>query len=90
MNLDTRNDLPQVPYPTAMDWFMLMCYFFVIATLLEFAVVHYFTKICSGDIHGDNDTEDENEANEFNDSPSINHSNTEQCQVSDFQVIYEL
>uniref|UniRef100_T1IP39 Neurotransmitter-gated ion-channel ligand-binding domain-containing protein n=1 Tax=Strigamia maritima TaxID=126957 RepID=T1IP39_STRMM len=47
--LDTRNDLPKVHYPTALDWFVLMCFSFVIATLLEFAGVHYFTKIGSGE-----------------------------------------
>ncbi|XP_023215415.1 gamma-aminobutyric acid receptor alpha-like [Centruroides sculpturatus] len=47
--LDTRTDLPKVPYPTALDWFVIMSFMFVIATLLEFAGVHYFTKVGSGE-----------------------------------------
>ncbi|PRD32844.1 UNVERIFIED_CONTAM: Grd [Trichonephila clavipes] len=47
--LDTKTDLPKVSYPTALDWFVIMCFTFVIATLLEFAGVHYFTKIGSGE-----------------------------------------
>lgn len=47
--LDTKTDLPKVSYPTALDWFVIMCFMFVISTLLEFAGVHYFTKIGSGE-----------------------------------------
>lgn len=47
--LDTKTDLPKVSYPTALDWFVIMCFTFVIATLLEFAGVHYFTKVGSGE-----------------------------------------
>ncbi|XP_064482178.1 gamma-aminobutyric acid receptor alpha-like isoform X2 [Ornithodoros turicata] len=47
--LDTRTDLPKVPYPTSLDWFVIMCFSFVIFTLLEFAGVHYFTKVGSGE-----------------------------------------
>ena len=43
--LDSRSELPSVPYPTAMDWFIIMCYLFVVASMLEYAGVHYFTKI---------------------------------------------
>ncbi|GFU19857.1 gamma-aminobutyric acid receptor alpha-like [Nephila pilipes] len=61
--LDTKTDLPKVSYPTALDWFVIMCFTFVIATLLEFAGVHYFTKIGSGefpcvDSGAESDTED--------------------------------
>ncbi|KAH9383456.1 hypothetical protein HPB48_024965 [Haemaphysalis longicornis] len=48
--LDTRTDLPKVPYPTSLDWFVIMCFSFVIFTLLEFAGVHYFTKVGSGEL----------------------------------------
>lgn len=37
-------------YATALDWFLLMSFFYCIATLLEFAGVHYFTKVGSGEI----------------------------------------
>lgn len=46
---DTRTDLPKVPYPTALDWFVIMCFAFVMLTLLEYAGVHYFTKVGSGE-----------------------------------------
>ncbi|KAG1666855.1 Gamma-aminobutyric acid receptor subunit alpha-6 [Nymphon striatum] len=51
ITLDSRNDLPKVHYATAMDWFVVMSFLFVIATLLEFAGVHYFTKIGSGETY---------------------------------------
>lgn len=47
--MDTRDDLPKVHYATALDWFVNMCFGFVIASLLQFAAVHFFTKIGSGD-----------------------------------------
>lgn len=49
VTLDTRDDLPKVQYATALDWFILMSYGFVIGSLLEFAGVHYFTKHGSGE-----------------------------------------
>ncbi|CAH1159698.1 unnamed protein product [Phaedon cochleariae] len=56
ISLDSRTDLPKVRYATALDWFLLMSFFYCIATLLEFAGVHYFTKVGSGEVHM---TEDE-------------------------------
>jgi gamma-aminobutyric acid receptor subunit alpha len=53
--MDTRNDVPRVAYATALDHFFIMCYVFVTATLLEFAGVHYFTKIGSGEVTYDFD-----------------------------------
>lgn len=50
ISLDARTDLPKVRYATALDWFLLMSFFYCIATLLEFAGVHYFTKVGSGEI----------------------------------------
>lgn len=44
-SLDSRTDLPKVRYATALDWFLLMSFLYCIATLLEFAGVHYFTKV---------------------------------------------
>ncbi|CAG7732026.1 unnamed protein product [Allacma fusca] len=38
-----------VHYATALDWFLVMSFGFVMATLLEFASVHYFTKVGSGE-----------------------------------------
>ena len=63
LSMDTRTDLPKVPYATALDMFVIMCFVFVTASMLEFASVHYFTKIGSGEVnHGDaSDEEDEEE-----------------------------
>nr|XP_053626173.1 uncharacterized protein LOC128684056 [Cherax quadricarinatus] len=44
ISLDTRTDLPKVHYATALDWFILMSFGYCIATLLQFAGVHFFTK----------------------------------------------
>ncbi|XP_055684188.1 gamma-aminobutyric acid receptor alpha-like [Lutzomyia longipalpis] len=55
ISLDSRKDLPKVRYATALDWFLLMSFFYCIATLLEFAGVHYFTKVGSGEIPVDED-----------------------------------
>lgn len=43
--MDTRDDLPAVPYATALDVFITVCFAFVIGAMLEFAGVHYFTKV---------------------------------------------
>ena len=45
ISLDSRTDLPKVHYATALDWFIICCFGYCIATLLEFAGVHYFTKV---------------------------------------------
>lgn len=63
--MDTRDDLPKVEYATALDWFVIMCFGFVIGSLLQFAAVHYFTKIGSGEFEAapqhvtDDDDDDE-------------------------------
>lgn len=64
ISLDSRTDLPKVRYATALDCFLLMSFFYCIATLLEFAGVHYFTKVGSGEIQiaDDDEWEDVDEA----------------------------
>uniref|UniRef100_A0A1I8FIA2 Neur_chan_LBD domain-containing protein n=1 Tax=Macrostomum lignano TaxID=282301 RepID=A0A1I8FIA2_9PLAT len=42
--MDSRADLPRVSYSTAIDWYVAICFTFVLSTLLQFAAVHYFTK----------------------------------------------
>ena len=56
--MDTRDDLPKVHYATALDWFVIMCFGFVIGTLLQFAGVHYFTKIGSGEFEDSSEDDD--------------------------------
>ena len=43
--LDSRTGLPKVHYATALDWFIVCSFLYCMASLLEFAGVHYFTKV---------------------------------------------
>lgn len=74
ISLDSRTDLPKVRYATALDCFLLMSFFYCIATLLEFAGVHYFTKVGSGEIQiaDDDEWEDVDEVEEI--GGTLNHS----------------
>uniref|UniRef100_A0A182M2G4 Uncharacterized protein n=1 Tax=Anopheles culicifacies TaxID=139723 RepID=A0A182M2G4_9DIPT len=72
ISLDSRTDLPKVRYATALDWFLLMSFFYCIATLLEFAGVHYFTKVGSGEIPLDEEEwEDMEGGEEIRDLPTL-------------------
>ncbi|XP_041764767.1 gamma-aminobutyric acid receptor subunit alpha-6 [Anopheles merus] len=72
ISLDSRTDLPKVRYATALDWFLLMSFFYCIATLLEFAGVHYFTKVGSGEIPLDEEEwEDMEGVEEIRDLPTL-------------------
>lgn len=51
LGLEARTDLPKVPYPTALDFFVFMSFGFIFATILQFAFVHYFTKYGSGECY---------------------------------------
>lgn len=85
-SLDSRTDLPKVRYATALDWFLLMSFFYCIATLLEFAGVHYFTKVGSGEvtIFTDDEWEDISETVEHagNVHTSLNDSSPNRMKVS--------
>ncbi|XP_044748312.1 gamma-aminobutyric acid receptor alpha-like [Coccinella septempunctata] len=65
LGLEARTDLPKVPYPTALDFFVFLAFTFIFATIIQFAVVHYFTKYGSGecyfsaDFSSDSSSEDE-------------------------------
>uniref|UniRef100_A0A0N4Z0B2 Neur_chan_LBD domain-containing protein n=1 Tax=Parastrongyloides trichosuri TaxID=131310 RepID=A0A0N4Z0B2_PARTI len=37
----SRNDLPKVSYPTALDIYIITCFVFVFAALVEYAVINY-------------------------------------------------
>ena len=43
--MDSRSDLPKVHYATALDWFIICSFLYCMASILEFAGVHYFTKV---------------------------------------------
>ncbi|CAI9727246.1 gamma-aminobutyric acid receptor alpha-like [Octopus vulgaris] len=51
LGLDIRTDLPKVSYVTALDYYVAVCFGFVISTIIQFAVVHYFTKYGTGDMN---------------------------------------
>lgn len=51
LGLEARTDLPKVPYPTALDFFVFLSFAFIFATILQFAFVHYFTKYGSGECY---------------------------------------
>lgn len=67
LGLEARTDLPKVSYPTALDFFVFLSFAFIFATILQFAVVHYFTKYGSGECYfnfleessSDDESEDE-------------------------------
>lgn len=48
--LEVSTSGPKVSYPTALNWFMIICFLFANATLIQFSFVHYFTKIGSGEL----------------------------------------
>ena len=51
LGLEARKDLPEVPYPTALDIFLFISYIFIIFTVVEFGVVHHYTKLGSGEYY---------------------------------------
>ena len=48
ITITVRTGLPKVSYSTALDIFLLMCFSFVFAALVEYAGVNYFTKTGTG------------------------------------------
>lgn len=67
--LDSRDDLPRVTYSTALDIYVLMCFFFVFATIVQFAAVHHYTKYGTAEpaeqpFGMDDDSEDEDDVND--------------------------
>ena len=44
LGLESRSDLPRVSYTTALDIYIAMAFFFVLATMVQFAAVHNYTK----------------------------------------------
>ncbi|XP_071638259.1 GABA-gated ion channel isoform X2 [Temnothorax longispinosus] len=67
LGLEARTDLPKVPYPTALDFFVFLSFAFIFATIIQFAVVHYFTKYGSGECYFISDLSDTESSNEEED-----------------------
>src|SRR6218665_2081418 len=59
LGIDNRGDLPKVSYSTALDYFVGVCFGFVLATILQFAGVHFFTKRNSGETFDADDTDED-------------------------------
>ncbi|XP_017030857.2 gamma-aminobutyric acid receptor alpha-like [Drosophila kikkawai] len=76
LGLEARTDLPKVSYPTALDFFVFLSFAFIFATILQFAVVHYFTKYGSGECYfiieeldsESGESETEQQSSDFRDS----------------------
>ncbi|XP_035212938.1 gamma-aminobutyric acid receptor alpha-like [Stegodyphus dumicola] len=51
LGLECRNNLPKVPYCTALDYYVAISFGFIFATILQFAIVHHFTKVGSGEYY---------------------------------------
>ncbi|XP_025153133.1 gamma-aminobutyric acid receptor alpha-like isoform X3 [Harpegnathos saltator] len=64
LGLEARTDLPKVPYPTALDFFVFLSFAFIFATIIQFAVVHYFTKYGSGECYFSSDLSDTDSSSE--------------------------
>ncbi|XP_054754594.1 gamma-aminobutyric acid receptor subunit alpha-2-like [Lytechinus pictus] len=54
-----RAVLPKVGYPKAIDWFIMLCFAFVLGAIIEFATVNYFTKRRTGMLPGMADDEED-------------------------------
>ena len=60
LGIDNRRDLPKVSYSTALEYFVGISFAFVLAAIIQFAAVHYFTKHGSGEVLDETDeSEDE-------------------------------
>ena len=61
MNIENRRAIPKVSYATALDYFVGGCFAFVLATIIQFAGVHFFTKHGSGEVIPVTDSEDDSD-----------------------------
>ncbi|KAK8394448.1 hypothetical protein O3P69_006559 [Scylla paramamosain] len=74
LGLEARTDLPKVSYSTALDLFVWLSYGFIFATIIEFAFVHLFTKVGSGEVYDWESSEDEDNNNDDNDGEDADDS----------------
>merc|ERR1719219_1396479 len=51
MGLEARKDLPKVTYPTALDYFVFISFMYIFCTVVQFGLVHHFTKMGSGEYY---------------------------------------
>ncbi|KAK2178014.1 hypothetical protein NP493_565g00018 [Ridgeia piscesae] len=65
LGVDNRQDLPRISYSTALDLFVGVCFFFVLASIIQFASVHYSTTFGNGEVtlvSDDSDSSDDETA----------------------------
>ncbi|KAG8201342.1 hypothetical protein JTE90_016819 [Oedothorax gibbosus] len=70
LGLECRNNLPKVPYCTALDYYVAISFGFIFATIIQFAVVHHFTKVGSGEYYFPHDFPSDDEEKKSNGSSS--------------------
>lgn len=70
--IDNRHGMPKVSYSTALDYFVGICFGFVLASVLQFASVHFFTKHDSGEIPVHSDSEEDDEDDYINENYNDN------------------
>ncbi|XP_076181210.1 GABA-gated ion channel [Ptiloglossa arizonensis] len=70
LGLEARTDLPKVPYPTALDFFVFLSFAFIFATIIQFAVVHYFTKYGSGECYFSSDLSESESSSDEEEPPA--------------------
>nr|QRN45430.1 gamma-aminobutyric acid receptor subunit alpha-6-like isoform X1 [Carausius morosus] len=45
MGFGSKAQMPKVSYPTALDWFVILCFSFVFAAMIEYAIINFLDKI---------------------------------------------
>ena len=45
MGFGGRASMPRVNHATALDWFVIMCFAFVFAVLVEYAAINFIDKV---------------------------------------------
>ena len=45
LTLDIRSHIPAVPYFTAIDFYFIICYMFLFASLIQFTAVHRYLEV---------------------------------------------
>lgn len=97
--LDSRTGLPKVHYATALDWFIICSFLYCMASLLEFAGVHYFTKVGSGEVfsipleedaYSNRDNEEIPGGGDAEASPGASTSPTSLATMSAFNHVYNI
>lgn len=82
LGLEARADLPKVSYPTALDFFVFLSFAFIFATILQFAIVHYYTKYNSGECYFNFLEDSSDSGSEDEEVSSCPHQATSTCHLS--------